>query len=63
MQLCGYLGRLSHGVNFPNDSAQTPDYNSVMLKQAIHWIIFIAVILHLFSCIFLGQSYMPAQPF
>lgn len=30
-----------------------------MLKQIVHWAIFIAVILHLFSCIFLGQSFMP----
>lgn len=34
-----------------------------MLKQLIHWIIAIAVVLQLFSCVFLGQSYMPAQPF
>lgn len=34
-----------------------------MIKQIIHWAIFIAVILQLFSCIFMGQSFMPAQPF
>jgi cytochrome b561 len=34
-----------------------------MLKQLIHWAIFIAVVLQLFSCIFMGQSFMPAQPF
>lgn len=34
-----------------------------MLKQVIHWLIFIAVILQLFSCIFMGVSYMPEKPF
>lgn len=34
-----------------------------MLKQLIHWLVFLAVILQLFSCIFLGQSYMPEVPF
>ena len=34
-----------------------------MLKQVIHWLIAIAVVLHLFSCVFMGQSMMPAQPF
>ena len=30
-----------------------------MLKMIVHWLVFLAVIAHLFSCIFLGQSYMP----
>jgi cytochrome b561 len=34
-----------------------------MLKRLLHWAIAIAVVLQLFSCIFLGQSYMPAVPF
>jgi len=34
-----------------------------MLKQLIHWLIAIAVVLQLFSCVFMGQSFMPAQPF
>jgi len=34
-----------------------------MLKRLIHWLIFIAVILQLFSCIFMGQSFMPGRPF
>ena len=34
-----------------------------MLKQVIHWLIAIAVVLHLFSCVFLGQSFMPEKPF
>lgn len=34
-----------------------------MLKQVIHWLIFFAVILHLFSCVFMGVSYMPEKPF
>jgi len=34
-----------------------------MLKQIVHWLIFFAVILQLFSCIFLGDTFMPAQPF
>jgi len=33
------------------------------MKQFIHWLIFIAVILQLFSCIFTGQSFMPEIPF
>jgi len=34
-----------------------------MLKQLLHWIIVIAVVLQLFSCIFMGQSFMPGVPF
>lgn len=34
-----------------------------MLKRLIHWLIFIAVVLQLFSCIFLGQAFMPERPF
>jgi cytochrome b561 len=34
-----------------------------MLKRLLHWLIFFAVILHLYSCIFAGQSFMPGQPF
>jgi cytochrome b561 len=34
-----------------------------MLKRLIHWAIVIAVVLQLFSCIFLGASYMPEVPF
>ena len=34
-----------------------------MAKQVLFSIISIAVVLHLFSCVFLGQSFMPAQPF
>lgn len=30
-----------------------------MLRTLVHWLVFIAVILHLFSCIFTGQSFMP----
>ena len=30
-----------------------------MLKKLLHWAIFIAVVLHLSSCLFFGQSYMP----
>jgi hypothetical protein len=33
------------------------------MKKFIHWLIVAAVVLHLFSCVFLGQSYMPAVPF
>jgi predicted small lipoprotein YifL len=33
------------------------------MKRVIHWLIIIAVVLHLFSCVFLGQSYMPELPF
>jgi cytochrome b subunit of formate dehydrogenase len=31
-----------------------------MIKRAVHWLVAIAVVLHLFSCIFLGESYMPS---
>ena len=31
----------------------------ILIKQIVHWLVFFAVILHLFSCIFLGQSHMP----
>jgi hypothetical protein len=33
------------------------------MKKFIHWLIVAAVVLHLFSCVFLGQAYMPAVPF
>lgn len=34
-----------------------------MKKRLLHWAVFLALVLHLFSCVFLGQSYMPAVPF
>jgi len=34
-----------------------------MLKRTIHWLVAIAIVLQLWSCIFNGVSYMPAQPF
>jgi hypothetical protein len=30
------------------------------MKQFVHWLIAVALILHLVSCIFMGQSHMPA---
>ena len=33
-----------------------------LLKQVIHWAIAIAVVLQLFSCVFMGVSYMPEMP-
>lgn len=48
---------------FGIEKFRAPRYSSGMLKRLIHWLIFIAVVLQLFSCIFLGQSYMPEQPF
>jgi hypothetical protein len=30
-----------------------------MLKRFVHWLVFIALVLHLFSCIFLGVNNMP----
>jgi len=34
-----------------------------MLKRLLHWVVVIALVLHLFSCVFLGKSYMPDAPF
>ena len=34
-------------------------YDSDMLKRFIHWLIAISVALHLFSCIFIGQNFVP----
>jgi len=34
-----------------------------MWKRVLHWILFVAVALQLFSCVFLGVSQMPATPF
>lgn len=45
------------------EKCRAPRYSAGMLKQLIHWLIVIAVVLQLFSCVFLGQSFMPAQPF
>jgi hypothetical protein len=28
--------------------------------RLLFWLVAIAVVLHLFSCVFLGQSYMPS---
>lgn len=30
-----------------------------MLKKTLQWAVFIALTLHLFSCIFMGQSFIP----
>lgn len=29
----------------------------------LYWLVAIAVVLQLFSCIFMGQSFMPERPF
>lgn len=34
-----------------------------MLKRFGHWVIFITLVLHLCSCIFTGQSFMPELPY
>jgi Ni,Fe-hydrogenase I cytochrome b subunit len=34
-----------------------------LIKRFVHWLIAVAVVLHLFSCIFLGQSFMPGVGF
>lgn len=34
-----------------------------MLKRFLHWVIFVAAVLQLVSCIFGNGSYMPAVPF
>jgi len=35
-----------------------------MLKYIVHWLIFIAVVIQLVSCIFFGQEItLPDQPF
>ena len=34
-----------------------------MLKRLLHWAIFVSLILHLFSCVVLGQDHMPQLPF
>ncbi|CAM5793135.1 hypothetical protein RFUL19S_03081 [Rhizobacter fulvus] len=34
-----------------------------MLKRFGHWIIFIALVLQLVSCVFFGRSNMPEVPF
>jgi len=38
-------------------------YNPPMAKQILYWVIAIAVVLQLFSCVFMGQSFMPEHPF
>jgi len=30
-----------------------------LFRQIFNWVIFFAVIAHLFSCVFMGQSFMP----
>lgn len=30
-----------------------------MRKQILHWVIIIALCLHIFGCIFTGQTYFP----
>jgi len=34
-----------------------------MTKKILYWAIAIAVVLQLFSCVFMGQSFMPEHPF
>lgn len=33
------------------------------LRELLHWLIAIAAVLQLLSCVFMGASYMPAVPF
>ncbi len=33
-----------------------------MLKLTVHWLVAIALVLQLYSCIFMGVSFMPEQP-
>lgn len=33
------------------------------MKKLLHWVVFIALALQLFSCMFLGETHMPAVPF
>lgn len=30
-----------------------------MMKRLVHWAVFIALAVHLFSCVFLGQNHVP----
>ncbi len=30
-----------------------------MIKKTVHWLVFIALVLHLLSCVFGGASHMP----
>ena len=50
--------RLVKTAGFP-----PPTANARMIKVIVHWLVAIALVLQLFSCIFMGQSFMPAQPF
>ena len=34
-----------------------------MWKRLLHWLIAAALVLQVFSCVFLGRSEMPAMPF
>jgi hypothetical protein len=34
-----------------------------MLKELLYWAIVIALVLHLFALIFMGQSFLPEIPF
>jgi hypothetical protein len=38
-------------------------YNAGMLKRLVHWLIAVAVVLHLVALVFMGQSFLPAVPF
>jgi hypothetical protein len=29
------------------------------MKKLVHWLIFAALVVHLFSCVFLGQNHVP----
>lgn len=33
-----------------------------MLKMIVHWLVFLAVVGHLVSCIVFGQDFMPEIP-
>jgi hypothetical protein len=29
------------------------------MKKLVHWLLFAALVVHLFSCVFLGQNHVP----
>lgn len=48
-------------IHAPQEAASCPYHRS--MKKLLHWAVFIALALQLFSCVFLGETHMPAVPF
>jgi len=60
--ICLAVGKNPHTHHDLPNAARLPTIHQ-MIKQIVHWLVAAAVVLQLFSCIFLGQGQMPGLGF